>query len=117
MIATRFRSGLRLAGFFEFVRPGAPPDPRKWRRMRSHARALDIPLDGKVSEWSGARPTLPDYLPAIGRSRRASNLFYAFGHQHLGLTLSAATGETMAGLIAGEAPPVPAEKFAIDRFG
>ena len=65
----------------------------------------------------GARPTLPDYLPAIGASTRAANLFYAFGHQHLGLTLGPVTGEAIAALIAGEAPGVDLTPFDVRRFG
>ena len=114
MIVTRFRSGLRAAGFFEFGRAAAPPDPRKWARLRAGLDALGIAFDEPV-EWMGARPTLPDYLPAIGRSR--SSLFYAFGHQHLGLTLAAATGEAIGALAAGEAAPFDLSPFAIDRFG
>jgi D-hydroxyproline dehydrogenase len=117
MIVTRFRSRLRAASFVEFARPEAPPDPRKWRRLRAHAAALRLPFGAEPKEWTGARPTLPDYLPALGRSRRASNLFYAFGHQHLGLTLSAVTGRHMAALIAGEAPEIDLSPFGLDRFG
>jgi D-amino-acid dehydrogenase len=64
----------------------------------------------------GCRPTLPDYLPAIGRSRRASNLFYAFGHQHLGLTLAPITAELVEALIGGRIPPVEVAPFDAERF-
>jgi D-amino-acid dehydrogenase len=113
MIVTRFQSGLRAAGFFEFGRASAPPDARKWARLRQNLKDLGIAFSDPV-EWMGARPTLPDYLPAIGRTR--SGLFYAFGHQHLGLTLAAATGEAIGALAAGEAPPFPLEPFALERF-
>ena len=114
MLVTRFRSGLRAAGFFEFGRAASPPDPRKWERLRSHLGALGIAFRNPV-EWMGARPTLPDYLPAIGRS--GSGIFYAFGHQHLGLTLAAVTGEAIGALVAGEAPAFDLSPFSIDRFG
>ena len=91
MIVTPFRSGLRAASFVEFARADSPADPRKWARLRSHVAELGLPFREPCSEWFGARPTLPDYLPALGRSRRAANLLYAFGHQHLGLTLAAIT--------------------------
>ena len=65
----------------------------------------------------GARPTLPDYLPAIGRSRRVGNLVYAFGHQHLGLTLAAVTGELVRTLIEQETPMVDLTPFDLARFG
>ncbi|MGQ0590916.1 MAG: NAD(P)/FAD-dependent oxidoreductase, partial [Sphingosinicella sp.] len=84
MFVTRFRSGLRATSFVEFGRASSPPDPRKWRRLRDHVRALGLPFEEPIAEWMGARPTLPDYLPAIGRSGRMPNLCYAFGHQHLG---------------------------------
>lgn len=103
MILTRFGDRLRAASFVEFGREAAPPDPRKWARLRRHLSELDVRLEGPVAEWMGARPTLPDYLPAIGVSRRASNLYYAFGHQHLGLTLAATTGERVAALMGGDA--------------
>ena len=117
MIVTRFKSGLRAASFVEFSRIDSPPDRRKWDRLRTHVKALGLPFERPGSEWMGARPTLPDYLPAIGRSNRAGNLFYAFGHQHLGLTLAATTAEAMAALIAGDALPFDVAPFTLDRFG
>jgi glycine/D-amino acid oxidase-like deaminating enzyme len=116
MIVSRFRTGLRAASFVEFGGECSPPDPRKWQRLRSHVEALGLPFRGPHSEWMGARPTLPDYLPAIGRSTRAGNLWYAFGHQHLGFTLAAITGELIAALTTGEAPPMDLAAFDIDRF-
>lgn len=116
MIVTRFRSGLRAASFVEFAREHAPADPRKWARLRSHVASLGLPLREPCSEWFGARPTLPDYLPAIGRSRRAANLLYAFGHQHLGLTLAALTGELIATLALREPAAVDVTPFDLERF-
>ncbi len=116
MFVTRFRSGLRATGFVEFGRAASPPDPRKWARLRGHVRALGLAFEEPIAEWMGARPTLPDYLPAIGRSGRAPNLHYAFGHQHLGLTLAAVTGEAVAALIAGDRPAVDLAPFAVERF-
>ncbi len=116
MILTRFGDRLRAASFVEFGRETAPPDPRKWARLRRHLTELDVRLEGPVAEWMGARPTLPDYLPAIGVSRRVGNLYYAFGHQHLGLTLAATTGELVAALMGGGAPEVDLAAFDLARF-
>lgn len=117
MIVSRFRSGLRAASFIEFSRLHSPPDPRKWQRLRAHAQALRLPFEGPVREWMGSRPTLPDYLPAIGRSRRAGNLVYAFGHQHLGLTLAAITGELVGSMATDESAIVDLAPFDVARFG
>jgi glycine/D-amino acid oxidase-like deaminating enzyme len=116
LILTRFGDRLRAASFVEFGRESSPPDPRKWARLRRHLSQLGVQLEGPVAEWMGARPTLPDYLPAIGASRRVDGLYYAFGHQHLGLTLAAITSELVAALMGGAAPAVDLAPFDLDRF-
>jgi D-amino-acid dehydrogenase len=116
MIVSRFRSGLRAASFVEFARDGRAPDPRKWRRLHAHAADLRLPFDSTPREWMGARPTLPDYLPAIGRCARADNLLYAFGHQHLGLTLAAINADIVAALASGHEASLDIGAFALERF-
>jgi D-amino-acid dehydrogenase len=116
IIVTRYADSVQVAGFVEFAHADAPPDPRKWQGLERHVADLALPIAGPFRRWMGARPTLPDYLPAIGRSTRAANLFYAFGHQHLGLTLGPVTGELVAALITGDAPVIDLARFAVDRF-
>ena len=116
LIATRFEKTLRLAGFVEFSTHNAPPDQAKWRRLMQYARKLGVRFSEEPTRWMGARPTFPDYLPAIGRSDRADTLYYAFGHQHLGLTLAPATGEAIAALVQGETPLFDVAPFALSRF-
>jgi D-amino-acid dehydrogenase len=117
MIVTRFADRLRASSFVEFAAAGSPADPRKWARLRRHAEALGLPLaKADTTTWMGARPTLPDYLPAIGRSRKIGGLIYAFGHQHLGLTLSAVTGELIGDLALGRTPAIDLSPFDIARF-
>ena len=64
----------------------------------------------------GFRPTLPDSLPVIGRSLRVAAVSYAFGHQHLGLTLAGITGRLIADDLAGRQPLVGMHPFRADRF-
>jgi glycine/D-amino acid oxidase-like deaminating enzyme len=45
------------------------------------------------------------------------NLAYAFGHQHLGLTLSAVTAEAVAAMLSGRDPAVDLQPFDVERFG
>ncbi len=116
MIVTRFHDGLRAAGFVEFAGPHSPPDPRKWQALRQHVRELGLPVKGEGKAWFGARPTLPDYLPAIGQHATLSNLYYAFGHQHLGLTLAPITAESIAALVCGDTLPLPITNFDLQRF-
>ncbi len=117
MIVTRYADRVQAASFVELGHPDAPPDPRKWQRLEAHVAALGLPIAGPFTRWMGARPTLPDYLPAIGRSRRAANLLYAFGHQHLGLTLAPVTAELVAALVDGRTPGVDMTPFDLERFG
>ena len=101
IIATRFDRGLRLAGFVEYAPLEAPADPRKWHTLERHAAELGLPVWGTPQRWFGARPTLPDYLPAIGQLPATPNLYYAFGHQHLGLTLAPVTAKIIEALVRG----------------
>jgi D-amino-acid dehydrogenase len=64
----------------------------------------------------GHRPTLCDFRPVLGRAPGVDNVFLAFGHHHLGLTLSAVTGEIMGALIAGDEVPIDLAPFALERF-
>lgn len=116
MIVTRFENGVRASSFVEFATPDFPADPRKWAILRRHLSELNLPFEPAAKEWMGARPTLPDYLPAIGRSRRVGNLFYAFGHNHLGLTLGPVTAALMSQMIAGQTTDIDLTPFDLARF-
>ena len=116
LVATRFLSGLRATSFVEFNHPDAPPDCRKWARLKAHAEALGLPFDSSLEVWLGSRPTLPDYLPAIGRSIQDARVLYAFGHQHLGLTLGPVTGELVASMACEGKVPQNVEALSAERF-
>jgi glycine/D-amino acid oxidase-like deaminating enzyme len=64
----------------------------------------------------GFRPSLPDSLPVIGSSRASRRIVYAFGHGHLGLTQSAATGRLVADVLCDRAPPIDIAPFSPQRF-
>jgi D-amino-acid dehydrogenase len=117
LVITRFISGLRASSFVELGRPGARADPRKWRRIERHLAELGIAFSKTPDRWMGPRPTLPDYLPAIGRLERAPRVLYAFGHQHLGLTLAALTAELIEALACDRKPAIDLTPFRIERFG
>lgn len=116
MVVSRFTSGLRASSFVEFGSPDAPGDPRKWRYLERRLGDLGIRFSSEPDRWVGPRPTLPDYLPAIGRLERDPRILYAFGHQHLGLTMSAITAELTASLAQGVEPAIDLKPFRIERF-
>lgn len=117
LVVARFKGGLRASSHVEFGAPSAPPDARKWRRIEDQLRALGVAFSETPDRWCGPRPTLADYLPAIGRLQAHPAIHYAFGHQHLGLTLAAFTAETMEQLALGHSPPAWMNALQIERFG
>jgi D-amino-acid dehydrogenase len=59
---------------------------------------------------------MPDSLPVIGRATKFDNVFYAFGHGHVGLCSGAPTGRIVADLIAGRQPNIDVTPYRPDRF-
>lgn len=108
--------GIRLTGGVELASPKAKPDFVRIRRLAHKARQFVPALSGEIlSEWQGCRPSLPDTVPVIGRSPRTPNLYLAFGHQHVGLTLGPLTGILIADLVAGRTPSIDMAPYAPDR--
>ena len=117
---TQMTGGLRIGGTVELASLAAAPDYERarifYRKGREMLPGLPPERDCEVSEWMGFRPSLPDHLPVIGPSPRHRNVWFAFGHQHLGLSLGARTGELIAALVAGDNPRIDMQPFRIDRF-
>lgn len=114
---TPMRAGLRLAGTTEFAGLKAAPNPARHEALLANARRVFPDLKSeRQTRWMGHRPSLPDSMPVIGPSPRYANVFFGFGHGHLGLTSAAVTGQAIAALAAGRAPLFDTTPFAIDRF-
>jgi D-hydroxyproline dehydrogenase len=105
IVVTPMTGRIRATSFMEFADSDAPPDPGKSAWLRASLRLLGYPCDDTTPSWVGPRPVLPDYLPAIGRAGGAPWLYYAFAHQHIGLTLAAVTAHAVADLVAQRPRP------------
>jgi D-hydroxyproline dehydrogenase len=116
VIVTPMTGRLRATSYMEFADADAPADARKPARLRLELRALGYPCELEGPSWVGARPVLPDYLPGIGRASGPSKLFYAIGHQHIGLTLAPITAELIADIVAQRAPRIPIAAYDLNRF-
>jgi D-hydroxyproline dehydrogenase len=116
LLITPMAGRLRASSYMEFSATDAPPDPRKPERLRRAARALGYPCELAGPSWVGARPVLPDYLPGIGRAP-GTKVFYALGHQHIGLTIAPITAELLSDLVAERAPRHAISAFDLKRFG
>ncbi len=109
--------GIRLTSGVELAGLDAPPDFSRIRRLLPAAREALPGLSDRITrEWLGYRPSTPDSLPVIGRSPHSRTVFYAFGHQHLGLTLGAITGRLIAASVAGQQPEIDLTPYRADRF-
>lgn len=117
--ATPMEMGLRLAGTDEFAGLDAAPNYQRADALWTHFKAV---LPGlrepgqQATRWMGRRPGTPDSLPVIGASRTASNVWYGFGHGHMGLTWGPTTGRLIAELMTGVKSNIDLSPFRPDRF-
>jgi D-hydroxyproline dehydrogenase len=117
VIMTPMSCGLRMTGTVEFGGLKLPPDARRFELLRRHMQALmGSVATENATRWMGFRPSLPDHLPVLGRVPDGRKLFLAFGHQHLGLTLSGVTARIIAAQIMGRESTINLRPFAADRF-
>lgn len=116
-VITPLSTGLRVGGAVEFGGLKLPPNYARSKSMLEKARRFLPGLKTEGGrEWMGYRPSMPDSLPVIGRARQSPNVFYAFGHGHLGLTQAAATGRLIRDLVAGDATAIDLSPFSPQRF-
>jgi len=99
---TPMEQGLRVVGTVEFGGLKNPISKKRILNLVNNAKYLFPELTTHYDEWLGFRPTLPDYLPVIGPSKNHKNLFYSFGHHHLGWTLGAISGKIISAIVAKE---------------
>lgn len=64
---------------------------------------------------AGFRPTTPDGVPLLGRTRQLSHLVVGTGFGSIGLTIGAHAGAQLAALALGQQVDIP-EEFDPDRF-
>jgi len=121
-VAMPMETGLRFAGTVELAGLAAAPDWRRARILLAQGRKMLPGLaashpEERISVWMGHRPSLPDSLPVLGPSRASPDVFYAFGHGHVGMTAAPMTGKVVADLVAGRPPAIDIAPFAARRFG
>ena len=116
---TPMEQGLRVVGTVEF---GGLENPLSKSRIKNLILNAKDMLNGlpknedHEDEWLGFRPTLPDFLPVIGKSKNYSNVFYSFGHHHLGWTLGAISGKIVSKMILGEKTNLDLSPYSSSRF-
>ena len=116
---TPMEQGLRVVGTVEL---GGLENPLSKSRIKNLILNAKDMLNGipdneeHDDEWLGFRPTLPDFLPVIGQSKNYENVFYSFGHHHLGWTLGAISGKIVSKMIVGEKTNLDLSPYSSSRF-
>ncbi|MCP3713064.1 FAD-binding oxidoreductase [Paraburkholderia sp. CNPSo 3274] len=114
---TPITRGLQIGGTIEFAGNGARPNFKRADIILEKAKRILPELQTSNVEYGvGYRPFLPDTKPIIDRSRRLGNVFMAFGHGQLGLTLGATTGRLIADMVAGRPTKQNLAPFSAYRF-
>ncbi|MDC3383580.1 FAD-binding oxidoreductase [Candidatus Pelagibacter ubique] len=113
---TPMEQGLRVVGTVEFGGLDNPLSKSRVKNLINNAKYMMGDLPEHEDEWLGFRPTLPDYLPVIGPSKKYKNVFYCFGHHHLGWTLGPISGKIISGMIAEENTNLDLKPYSSLRF-
>lgn len=115
---TPYSTSIRCAGTTEF----APLDSKQTKgRTDLLRRAIkrvypDLEWE-RETEWMGNRPSTPDSLPLLGRSKTHPSLIYATGGQHLGLTIGPKLGRLVRDIALDMSPNEDISPYSPDRFG
>ena len=108
---------LRCAGQSEFAPLEMPPNPKAIKNLRKFLFRLYPKLAYETETiWQGTRPTLPDSLPVIGRSSKNPSVIFAFGGQHLGLTMGPKIGKMVRDIIFERQSNINMKPYSSDRF-
>ena len=108
---------LRVAGAVEL---GGLQNTGREAGFRLIRSALNEMLPGlrytRETRWFGHRPAPTDSIPVIDAMPGFTGLFLGFGHQHVGLTGSARTGQLLAQLLSGKRPNNDLRPYRVSRF-
>ncbi len=113
---TPMEQGLRVVGTVEFGGLENPSSKNRIKNLINNAKYMLSDLPDHEDEWLGFRPTLPDFLPVIGPSKNYKNVFYSFGHHHLGWTLGAISGKIVSKMISDEKTNLDLDPYSSLRF-
>jgi len=118
VVVTPMSGRVRATSYMEFADADAPADARKPARPAPATTRARLCLRTRRPTAGWARdPVLPG-LTCRGLAAPAgpSKLFYAIGHQHIGLTLAPITAELIADIVAMRAPRIPIAAYDLQRF-
>src|SRR5690606_10376987 len=115
IFVTPMEVGLRLAGTVEFGGLSRGPTQRRLKPLLQYGKLLlpKLNTSAQAQSWMGHRPCLPDSLPVLGATKAVGGLWLNFGHGHLGLTMSAASGKLLSQAMLGHTPEIDLAPYAV----
>lgn len=115
--ATCLSDRIRFAGIVELGGVDCKPD---YDICQSMVKSLKYLLPGinaeNVTRGHGQRPATSDSLPVISQAGKFENVFYAFGHHHIGYSTGPLTGRLIAQMVSKEKTEIDVEAYSIKRF-
>lgn len=109
IVFSSLESGIRIAGFADFVGLNTTRDPVRINTLLQVAQAaapMAADYDAtSINGWGGFRAMRPDSRPRI-ESTATEGLFLNLGHGMLGWTLACSSGERVAQLVSGDSATV-----------
>jgi D-amino-acid dehydrogenase len=115
--ASVFDDSDRVGGSVEFAGTELAPNYKRVDAIIGRLkRVIPEARTEQGTRWMGFRPSLPDSLPVISRSKASPLIVYAFGHSHHGLTQSAVTGDLVAELVTQRRTSIDLMPFDAGRF-
>lgn len=116
-VVAPMQRGLRLTTGVELAARGRPPNYAQLDAAERSARPV-FGLGKRLDDapWMGMRPCTPDMRPVLGPAPRHAGLWFAFGHNHHGLTLGPVSGRLLAEQIMGETPFTDPKPYLPHRF-
>ncbi len=115
---TPHHDGIKIAGSDEIAANDAPADWRRADQMYVYGKRV-LPelrdINGSETKWMGRRPSTPDSLPVISPSPNLNNVWYGFGHGHMGLSWGPTTGRMIADMMTARTSNTDLAPFHINR--
>ena len=113
---TPMETGLRFAGLVEFGALNNKPSEKAFERIINSAKEMFPNFSySSCKKWSGHRPATVDSLPVIGTSELSNNIFFGYGHQHIGLTSGPKTGSILTKAILNDNDVMNLQAYRSDR--
>jgi D-amino-acid dehydrogenase len=108
---------LRFAGIVDFSGVDAPANKSRYDYIRSLIKNIMPSLSWKEEDlWMGQRPSTSDSLPVLGKSKSLENVYFAFGGQHVGLTIGPKLGKLVSDLILNKKTNINLDPYLQSRF-